>query len=75
MNIWGILVYLLLVLLGIGLIILAFFVWALVYVSMDDEEMERERMRQHPIPTLQSLSPPTMRDAEICEYSDKEESP
>ena len=72
MNIWGILVYLLLVLLGIGFIILAFFVWALVYVSMDDEEMERERMRQHPIPTLQSSSSGPTRDAEICEDTDTE---
>ena len=44
MNIWDILMYLLLGLLGIGFIILAFIVWALAYVSMDDEERERELM-------------------------------
>ena len=46
MNIWDILVYLLLGLLGIGHILLAFIVWALVYASIDDEEREREIMRE-----------------------------
>jgi len=46
MNIWDILVYLLWGLLGIGLIIIAFIVWAIVYVSIDDEEREKEMMRE-----------------------------
>ena len=46
MNIWNILVYFLWGLLGIGLIILAFIVWALAYVSIDDEERKREMMRE-----------------------------
>ena len=42
MNIWDILVYLLWGLLGIGLIILAFIIWAAYYVGRDLEERERE---------------------------------
>jgi len=43
MNIWDILVYLLMGLLGMGLLFLAFIIWALVHVSQEDEELARER--------------------------------
>lgn len=68
MNIWNILVYLLLGLLGIGFIILAFIVWAMAYVSMDDEERERELMRE--VGSSLTLTQPL---TEFCEDSDKEE--
>jgi len=44
MNIWDILVYLFMGLLGIGFIFLAFIIWALGYVAQEDDELERERL-------------------------------
>lgn len=43
MNVWNIAVYLLL---GLGIILLVLFLWALSYVAQDDEEMEAQRLRR-----------------------------
>ena len=53
----------------IGVLTLALIALALWAFASDEEFHEYEGLSSS-IPTLQPLSPPTMRDAEICEKED-----